>query len=78
VHIEVADTLSDGWRFWLDWLRLIAPDNATEIQALESDAGRNLGYVRVVGRRTDVQPSEPIVSVPANYERKPLLRGTED
>ena len=32
----VADALTDGWRFWLDWLRLIAPDNVTEIRALGS------------------------------------------
>ena len=76
MDIEVADTLPDGWRLWLDWLRLIAPDNATEIQALESDAGRHLGYVRVVGRRrAEAQLTEPIASVPTHYERKPLLRG---
>ncbi len=48
--IEVADTLDEGWRRWLDWLRLVAPGNATEIGALEADAGAHLGYVRVVGR----------------------------
>jgi SAM-dependent methyltransferase len=75
LDIEVADTLPDGWRLWLDWLRLIAPDNATEIRALESDSGSHLGYVRVVGRRSaETQLSEPIVSVPMHYERKPLLR----
>ena len=25
LDVEVADTLPDGWRFWLDWLQLIAP-----------------------------------------------------
>ena len=75
VDIEVADTLPDGWRLWVDWLRLVAPDNATEIRALESDSGSHLGYVRVVGRRkAGTQLSEPIVSVPMHYERKPLLR----
>ena len=74
LDIEVADTLPDGWRLWLDWLKLIAADNTTEIRALEADAGRHLGYVRVVGRRTAVQLSEPIVSVPTHYEKKPLLR----
>jgi len=76
MDIEVADTLPDGWRLWLDWLRLVAPDNATEIRALESDSGSHLGYVRVVGRRrAETQLSEPIVSAPMHYERKPLLRG---
>jgi SAM-dependent methyltransferase len=78
LDIEVADSLPDGWRFWLDWLRLVAPDNATEIQALEADAGSNLGYVRVVGRRKAEAPLfEPVVSVPAQYVKKPLLRGSE-
>lgn len=77
LDIEVSDTLSDGWRLWLDWLHLIAPDNGTEIQALEADAGSHLGYVRVVGRRrADARLPEPIVSVPTQYVRKPLLRGS--
>ena len=40
LDIEVADTLPDGWRFWLDWHRAVAPDNVAEIQALEADRGR--------------------------------------
>jgi cyclopropane fatty-acyl-phospholipid synthase-like methyltransferase len=77
LDIEVADTLRDGWRLWLDWLRLIAPDNATEIQALEADSGGHLGYVRVVGRRmAETQLPEPVVSMPAQYAKKPLLRGS--
>jgi hypothetical protein len=38
-------------RFWLDWLKLVAPTNEMEIGALEADAGRHFGYVRAVGRR---------------------------
>src|SRR4051812_13606405 len=49
VDITAADTLADGWRLWRDWHRVIAPDNAAEIRALEADAGRYLGYVRMVG-----------------------------
>jgi SAM-dependent methyltransferase len=78
VEIEEADMLSDGWRRWLDWLRVVAPDNATEVGVLEADAGGHLGYVRVVGRRRgEVQLQEPILSVPAQYVKKPLLRGSE-
>lgn len=78
LDIAVADTLPDGWRFWLDWLKIIAPENVLEIRSLEDDAGDSLGYIRVVGRRrAEVRLSEPIVSVPAQYERKPLLRGSE-
>src|SRR5262245_6097796 len=78
LDLEVADTLADGWRFWVDWLRLIAPQNTVEIGAMEADAGRNIGYVRVVGRRrSDAPVSEPVASVPSQYARKPLLRGRE-
>ena len=76
VDVEVADTMPDGWRFWLDWLRARRAENATEIQALEADAGRNFGYVRVVGRRrAEAQLFDPLMSMPPHYTKKPLLRG---
>src|SRR5262249_47303979 len=78
VDIEVADTMPDGWQRWRDWHQAIAPDNVAEIQALETDRGQTLGYVRLVGRRRgDAKLEEPIVSVPAEYTRRPLLRGAE-
>lgn len=74
----VADTLPDGWRFWRDWLTLVAPDNETETQALEADAGRYVGYVRAVGRRkAEVQLFDPFMSVPKEYSNKPLLRNAQ-
>jgi len=77
LDIEIADTLADGWRFWADWLRLVAPDNVTEIGAIETDAGRCLGYIRVVGRRrTDAPLYDPVVSIPEEYHNKPLLRSS--
>ena len=69
--------MPDGWRLWLDWQRAVAPGNAPEIEALEADAGRFLGYVRAVGRRTELELDEPIVSIPSRYERQPLLRDPE-
>jgi len=73
--VELADTLSDGWQFWLDWLKVIAPDNLAEMQALEADRGSHLGYVRVVGRRrAEAQLAEPLTSVPSQYVKKLLLR----
>jgi cyclopropane fatty-acyl-phospholipid synthase-like methyltransferase len=75
VRVDVADTLPDGWQLWRDWLALVAPDNAVEIAAVEEDHGRYLGYVRAVGRRrAEARPDEPIVSVPTNYVKTPLLR----
>src|SRR5262245_59221037 len=74
VAVERADALPDGWRMWLEWQHLISPHNATEIQALEADRGRYLGYVRVVARRTEAKLDEPLVSVPTQYVKAPLLR----
>src|SRR6478672_2376529 len=75
MEIDLADTMPDGWQRWLDWHRVIAPDNAAEIKALEADLGSYLGYARVVGRRQGRAKLEnPIVSLPAEYTKKPLLR----
>jgi SAM-dependent methyltransferase len=75
LDIELADTMADGWQFWLDWHQAIAPDNHSEIRALEADRGRYFGYVRVVGRRRGETPlGEHTLSVPTEYARKPLLR----
>jgi len=76
VRVEVADTMPDGWRRWLDWQRLVAPDNGVEIDALTADAGRTLGYVRAIARRTG-EPDEPISTVPASYTAHPLLLATD-
>jgi len=78
MDIEVADTMPDGWRLWLDWHRTIAPDNEAEIKALEADRGSYLGNVRLVGRRQgQTTLAEHIASLPAQYTKKPLLRNEE-
>jgi cyclopropane fatty-acyl-phospholipid synthase-like methyltransferase len=83
VDIEVADTMPDGWKYWLEWQHAVAPDNATEIAALEADRGQYLGYVRLVGRRrAGVKLEEycwpdTMRSFPARYTKKPLLREGE-
>lgn len=75
LDIETADILPDGWRFWRDWHRTIAPENETEIHALEVDQGHYLGYARVIGRRrSDRHLDEPVVSIPVHYAKTPLLR----
>ena len=75
VDVELADSMPEGWQLWLQWHKVIAPDNLVEIQAVESDQGRHLGYVRAIGRRrSSVKLDEPISSMPSEYIRKPLLR----
>jgi SAM-dependent methyltransferase len=51
LEIETADTMPGGWKLWSHWHRYIAPYNTAEIAAVEADAGKHLGYVRLVGRR---------------------------
>src|SRR5215813_9533397 len=83
IDIDLADTMPDGWQFWLEWQRAVAPDNATEIKALEADSGRNFTYVRLVGRRRDQVKLEEYCwpdsmrSFPPQYTKKPLLRSQE-
>jgi cyclopropane fatty-acyl-phospholipid synthase-like methyltransferase len=75
VEVETADTMADGWQRWLEWHRLIAPDNAVEIQAVEADAGQYLGYIRAVGRRKEgVELGDAVISIPPAYTKAPLLR----
>ncbi|NGO11175.1 class I SAM-dependent methyltransferase [Streptomyces sp. HC44] len=73
-HVEVADTMTDGWEHWLRWQHTVAPDNTVEIDALTADQGRCLGYVRAIARRTDATPDEPITSVPVTYAKHPVYR----
>ena len=75
LDIEVADTLPLSWHYWLAWQAAVAPHNHLELSALEADQGAYLGYVRLMGRRREnIQLEEPIVSIPAHYSAKPLLR----
>jgi hypothetical protein len=36
---------------WSTWHHRAAPYNKTEIQAVDEDAGRHLGYIRLVAQR---------------------------
>jgi SAM-dependent methyltransferase len=75
ITVEVADAMPDGWKYWLEWQTTGYPDNVKEIQALKADGGRYLGYIRVVGRRRpEVKLEPPVVSIPMQYTKKPLLR----
>jgi len=42
-HVEVGDTMPDGWQLWLDWHKVVAPFNHSEIEALKADQGKYLG-----------------------------------
>jgi SAM-dependent methyltransferase len=75
LDIELADSMPEGWRLWLQWQVIVAPENHAEIHAVESDQGSCLGYVRAIGhRRPEAKLDEPITAVPIKYIRQPLLR----
>lgn len=74
VDVEHVDVLDEGWRLWVQWQHAVAPDNASEIAALEADRGRYLGYVRAVARRREgVALDDPIGTIPVSYTAHPLL-----
>jgi len=75
VDIELANSMADGWKHWLEWQQFIAPHNLPEIEALEADQGEHLTYIRCVARRRTGAILDPILtSIPAQYTSRPLLR----
>lgn len=80
LDITVADTMTEGWKVWLDWQRAVSPNNDAEIKTIESDRGKYLGYVRLVGRcqgeakLEDYCWPDTMRSAPVQYTKKPLLR----
>jgi cyclopropane fatty-acyl-phospholipid synthase-like methyltransferase len=75
VDVTSTDTMADGWKFWRNWVKAVAPENSVELAALDADCGGYLGYVRATGRRrAGTSLEEPITSIPPQYTKKPLLR----
>jgi SAM-dependent methyltransferase len=75
VNVDLSDAMPDGWKFWLQWQNIVAPENLVEIRAIESDAGDYMGYVRVAARRRqDAKLDEIIHTIPTTYAAKPLFR----
>lgn len=56
VEVTQADTLTNGWQHWLKWLEICAekgyPGGPQETRMLRVDAGRNLGFTRIVAHKT--------------------------
>jgi SAM-dependent methyltransferase len=57
VDVEVADFIPDGWKHWLRWLELCSdqglPASQEEMELLRSDAGRTLGFTRLVAHKKE-------------------------
>ncbi len=61
VEVERADLIPDGWQHWLKWQELCfeqnqQPYDEQEAAMLRADAGRNLGFTRMVARRKQDRP----------------------
>jgi SAM-dependent methyltransferase len=80
VAVETAEARPEAWQDWLRWQTTGYPDNVDEIEVLKADAGRNLTWFRMVGRRNgdaklmDYCWPDTTKSFPPEYESKPLLR----
>lgn len=74
LDVHVGDTMPDGWRIWLDWHKVIAPENRIEIKAIQTDRGRNIGYLRIVGRRNpNAKLADQVDVIQTQYTRKPVF-----
>ena len=55
VDVELADILPDGWRDWAQFDKAVQASGAakfpSEAEVVEADAGRYLGFVRMIARR---------------------------
>ncbi|HLJ68775.1 MAG TPA: methyltransferase domain-containing protein [Chloroflexota bacterium] len=55
VKVEHADMAPDGWHQWITWLEVCRdfhyPFPPSELEMLRLDAGRNLGFSRIVARK---------------------------
>lgn len=55
VDIEVAETMPEGCRLWLQWERAVEAAGGkqfpSDVEVLEADGGRYLGFTRMVARR---------------------------
>ena len=55
VEVAHADMVPDGWRHWLTWLEVAGAhgyrSSEDEAEMVRLDAGRNLGFTRLVARK---------------------------
>jgi SAM-dependent methyltransferase len=57
VQVECVDPLPEGWELWLQWKKARrmagedSPGLVSDIQVLEADRGRYMGFLRMVARR---------------------------
>jgi hypothetical protein len=63
VEVQVVDTLPDGCEMWLQWKRARlargdgSPGLESDIQVLEADGGRYMGFVRMIAQTWSAPPT---------------------
>ena len=70
--VEVADRLPDAWRDWLLWNEACDRDRdvpGDEARMLRADAGRTLGFTRLVARRHPAAGAPRSVGAAGNGDR---------
>jgi hypothetical protein len=58
VVMEVADRIPEGWQHWLTWQEVQGDHAGAQREAamLRADAGRHLGFTRLVARKKEGAP----------------------
>ena len=56
VTVELADMIPEGWEHWMKWTKVLFKQEGQdyarqEAEMLQMDAGRSLGFTRLVARR---------------------------
>jgi SAM-dependent methyltransferase len=57
VNVRLADAMTDGWRMYLHWKQALdrtgagRPSTRDDIEVLEADGGRYIGFIRMIGER---------------------------
>lgn len=55
VDVEFAETMKDGWKLWAKWAES-GKSYDWYLQAIKQDAGRHLGYIKMLARKNENAP----------------------
>lgn len=55
VNIEKYETMKDGWKLWAKWAEIGKSYN-WYLQAIKGDAGKHLGYIKMLARKNKNAP----------------------
>ena len=62
MNVELAETMVDGWRMWLQFEKTIdaygKKQFPSDVEVLKTDAGRYIALIRMVARRRENRMEE--------------------